>query len=160
MSHCVHSEEVRPNAFAQFIRFRERNRTLQLIMDDDPSFDITTFIDLDDDVPIDGDGDGDDIGLVQSNFVRFRECNVVELAFKLAANERLFALQSLFRYHWHDIAQRDRLCILSWIPPTVHPLVVRELLPSMKAPRWTTDRWFADELGLKREGEEDQVERP
>ena len=63
------------------------------------------------------------------------------------------ALQLLYQYHWHDIPPRDRLDILSWSPPTVHPLVIRDLMPLISAPYWTTDRWFGAEFGLKSENE-------
>ena len=49
LEHSETLQSARPNAFSQFIRYRERNRTLQQIMADDPEFDILQFLDLDDD---------------------------------------------------------------------------------------------------------------
>ena len=145
IEHSQNLRDQRPHAFATFLKYRERVATLNHIMQSSTDFDISVFVENDNNLMEDYD---DDKNLKYNNYLLFRDGNITDIAYQLACNDSLDALITIFKYHWHEIDKLNRLKILSWIPATTHPNLYIDILPSIKQPIWSTDRWFAQQYGL------------
>eukprot|EP01083_Nonionella_stella_P099414 279540_1 len=137
VQHSQRLRDARPNAYDRCLQYRERVMTLIHIANETHDFEICQFVDR----PMDAHKG--------SNYLVFRDANIVDIAYNLASNASLFALRTIFTYHWHEISVSDRLRILCFIPFTVDPRSYDALLPAITAPVWSnTNRWHATEFGL------------